>query len=59
MSSKKPKKIVKSLLGVKQKNKEPLREYISLFNLEALEIANLSVSNTMQLLIKGLKAGPL
>lgn len=56
---KKTKKTAVSLLGVKQRNEESLRENISRFNLEALEIVDLSITYTMQLLIKGLKEGPL
>lgn len=47
-----------SLLGVKKKNRESLRECVLRFNLEALEVANLTISDTVEAFLKGLKEGP-
>lgn len=58
-SSRKLKKNAMSLLEVRQHNDETLMEYISRFNWEALQIVDLSISNTIQALLKGLKERPL
>lgn len=58
-SSKKPKKTLMSLLRVKQKDREILKDYILRFNIESLEIVNLTMMDTANALIKGLKASPL
>lgn len=56
-SSKKPNKTTISVLRFMQCNGEFLREFISRFNLKALEIANLTISNTVQALLKGMMEG--
>lgn len=46
-----------NVLEVKQQNDKFLREYVSVFTLEAIEIIDLSISDTVQTLLKGLKEG--
>lgn len=47
------------MLGVRHRNGKSLREYISRFNLNALEIVNLTILDTIQAILKGIKEGPL
>lgn len=58
-SSKRLEKTAMSLLGVRQKDGESLREYLSRFNVVCLEIVDLTMTDIVNTLIKGLKSSPL
>ncbi|XP_077212813.1 uncharacterized protein LOC143847913 [Tasmannia lanceolata] len=55
MSSRRPRKITASLMALRQEDNEPLKTFVSCFNMEALQVPNLDLSATMNALLAGTK----